>query len=193
MAPSAKVSAVVTIGFQLFGNIVPSKIMQWNQNNCMPFWKARKNLSFVHLVPGFNRPCFIPSSQARRLSHAALFVPLVAACLPASYYSAGVFPTTLQGCAEWHKASVEKWVVSCDDNPNHNAVKKPSLGELMGAGEKCHRLPLICTTPGKDRLAPTCVRSLLRTHPQPIDSIHSGDWLRKCFQGKWLIVTGWNA
>lgn len=119
--------------------------------------------------------------------------PHSAACLPASYCSAGVFPTTLQGCAEWHKASVEKWVVSCDDNPNHNAVKKPSLGEPMGAGEKPHRLPLICTTPGKDRLAPTWVRSLLLTHPQPIDSIHSGDWLRKCFQGKWLIVTGWNA
>ena len=73
----AKVSAVVTIGFQLLGNIVPSKTMQWNQSNCMPFWKARENLSLVHLVPGFNRPCFIPSSQAWRLSHAALFAPLV--------------------------------------------------------------------------------------------------------------------
>lgn len=73
----AKVSVVVTIGFQLLGNIVPSKIMQWNQSNCMPFWKARENLSFVHLVPGFSGLCFIPSSQAWRLSHAALFVPIV--------------------------------------------------------------------------------------------------------------------
>lgn len=75
--------------------------------------KQRNPPSFAHEVP------LLPPSPAR--SSPCLFL-LHGHC---SHSPAGTQPP---------RASVEKWVVICDDSSNHKAVRKPWLEWPLGAG-----------------------------------------------------------